>query len=126
MGGWGRQFLNVTPTGRVLPCHAAESIPGIVFPSVRDSDLATIWTGSDAFGRFRGTAWMPDPCRSCALKEVDWGGCRCQALALTGDAAATDPVCRRSPQRGMIERVLEARPEVPPTLVYRRHAATRV
>lgn len=97
MGGWGRQFLVVDPTGRVLPCHAAPTIPGLVFDSVRDRPLAAIWESSAAFARFRGTAWMPEPCRSCERREDDWGGCRCQALAMTGDAAAVDPACELAP-----------------------------
>jgi pyrroloquinoline quinone biosynthesis protein E len=96
MGGWGRRFLNVSPSGNVLPCHAAETIAGMSFESVRDRSLAEIWSSSDAFNRFRGTAWMPEPCRSCARKEIDWGGCRCQAFAITGDAADTDPACSLS------------------------------
>jgi pyrroloquinoline quinone biosynthesis protein E len=97
MGGWGRVGLNVTPTGRVLPCHAAETIPTLVFDNVREKRLADIWTCGQAFTAFRGTAWMPEPCKSCARKTVDWGGCRCQALAWTGDAAAVDPACTLAP-----------------------------
>mgnify|MGYP003836139219 CR=1 FL=1 len=98
MGGWGRQFLNVTPTGKVLPCHAAESITDMTFETVRERPLAAIWEDGPAFERFRGTAWMPEPCRSCERREIDFGGCRCQAFALTGDAAATDPACGKSPE----------------------------
>lgn len=105
MSGWGRRFINVSPAGKALPCHAAETLPGIAFPSVREMPLAEIWNQSDAFQRFRGTGWMPEPCRSCDQREVDWGGCRCQALALTGHAEAADPVCERSPDHG---KVLEA------------------
>jgi len=97
MGGWGRRIINVTPSGKVLPCHAAETIPGMVFDNVRERSLGEIWRGSSAFQRFRGTGWMPEPCRSCELREVDWGGCRCQALAFAGDAALTDPACGKSP-----------------------------
>jgi PqqA peptide cyclase len=97
MGGWARRSLNVTPSGRVLPCHAAETIPGLQFWSVRDHSLQAIWLESPAFQAFRGTGWMAEPCRSCALREVDFGGCRCQALAIAGDAAATDPACELSP-----------------------------
>jgi pyrroloquinoline quinone biosynthesis protein E len=97
MDGWGRRFLGVTPEGWVLPCQAAQSIPGLQFERVGERPLAQIWRHSDAFERFRGTAWMREPCRSCERRELDWGGCRCQALALTGDASATDPVCERSP-----------------------------
>ena len=97
MGGWGRRFLNVSPAGKVLPCHAAETITGLEFDSVKERPLKKIWETSEAFQRFRGTEWMPEPCRSCERKEVDWGGCRCQAFAITGDAATTDPACELSP-----------------------------
>ena len=103
MGGWARQFLTVTPAGKVLPCHAADSIPGLAFESVRERPLAEIWESSDAFRRFRGTEWMPEPCRSCDRREIDWGGCRCQAFALLGDAAATDPACGLSPHHEAVE-----------------------
>jgi pyrroloquinoline quinone biosynthesis protein E len=97
MGGWARRSLNVTPSGRVLPCHAAETIPGLEFWSVREHPLQAIWRESPAFQAFRGTDWMAEPCRSCALREIDFGGCRCQALAIVGDAGATDPACELSP-----------------------------
>jgi PqqA peptide cyclase len=97
MGGWGQRSLNVTPSGVVLPCHAAQTIPGLIFWSVRDRPLAEIWAESPAFQAFRGTEWMQEPCRSCEFREVDFGGCRCQALAIAGDAAATDPSCELSP-----------------------------
>ena len=97
VGGWGRRSLNVTPAGKVLPCHAAETIPHLTFPNVRDQSLSDIWYDSDAFNAYRGTEWMAEPCRSCDRREVDFGGCRCQALAMTGDAAATDPACQLSP-----------------------------
>ncbi len=101
-GGWGRRSLNVTPAGKVLPCHAAESIPGLTFWNVRDHSLADIWATSPAFNAFRGTAWMKEPCASCPRREQDFGGCRCQAFALTGDAAAADPVCHLSPAHGIV------------------------
>ncbi|MCA3647326.1 MAG: pyrroloquinoline quinone biosynthesis protein PqqE [Methylobacterium sp.] len=107
-GGWGRRLMNVTPSGRVLPCHAAETIPGLEFWSVRDRSLADIWTSSPAFMAYRGTDWMLEPCRSCDRKERDWGGCRCQALALTGDASATDPVCVYSPHHARIKALAAA------------------
>jgi pyrroloquinoline quinone biosynthesis protein E len=99
MGGWGRTAIVVSPDGAVLPCQAASTIPGLVFANVREHDLDWIWNESEAFTRYRGTDWMQEPCRSCPLgrQEEDWGGCRCQALRLTGDPAATDPVCRLSP-----------------------------
>jgi pyrroloquinoline quinone biosynthesis protein E len=98
MGGWGRQFFNISPTGKVLPCHAAESITGLDFESVRSNhSIAWIWQNSEAFNRYRGTGWMKEPCKSCEFREIDFGGCRCQAFALTGDAANTDPACALSP-----------------------------
>lgn len=102
MGGWGRRFMNISPAGRVLPCHAAETLPGFDFPSVREAGLAEIWQSSDAFTRYRGTGWMPEPCQSCDHREVDWGGCRCQAFALLGDATATDPACALSPDHAVM------------------------
>ncbi|WP_421993117.1 pyrroloquinoline quinone biosynthesis protein PqqE [Roseococcus sp.] len=102
MGGWGRRFLAVSPMGEVLPCHAAKSITGMRFPNIRDNSLEAAWTGSDAFNAYRGTAWMPKPCQGCAHAERDWGGCRCQAFALTGDAAKTDPACALSPDHGLL------------------------
>ena len=104
MGGWARDAMVVTPNGDVLPCQAAASIPGLGIENVRDMPLAEIWRASDAFERFRGTAWMQEPCRSCPLDRqgVDFGGCRCQALALAGDAAATDPVCYLSPHHQLV------------------------
>lgn len=99
MGGWGRVGLNVTPSGRVLPCHAAETIPSLSFENVREKSLSSIWYESNAFNAYRGEDWMPELCRSCERKKVDFGGCRCQAMALAGDASATDPVCIRSPLR---------------------------
>jgi PqqA peptide cyclase len=102
MGGWGRRSLNVTPSGRVLPCHAAETIPGLEFWSVRDHPLADIWERSPAFTAFRGTSWMKEPCASCIHRERDFGGCRCQAFAMTGDARVADPVCHLSPDHGLV------------------------
>lgn len=97
MGGWGRQFFNISPSGKILPCHAAETITGLAFESVRDHSIAWIWQNSEAFNRYRGTGWMPEPCQSCEYKEIDYGGCRCQAFALTGNAGDTDPACALSP-----------------------------
>ena len=121
MGGWGRRFMNISPAGKALPCHAAESIPGLAFDSVQDHSLSWIWESSPAFQQYRGTAWMPEPCQSCDRKELDWGGCRCQAFALTGDAGATDPACELSPLHeetfglAMKEAAKEA-----PEFIYRR------
>ena len=108
MGGWGRTAMVVAPNGDVLPCQAASTIPGVEFANVRRHSLEWIWTDSPAFARFRGTDWMQEPCRTCPLgrQELDWGGCRCQALRLAGDASATDPICRFSPHH---DRVVAAR-----------------
>lgn len=103
LNGWGQVFLTVTPDGAVLPCQTAREIPGLEFPSVRDQSLSDIWFRAPVFQRFRGTDWLPEPCQSCERKEIDFGGCRCQAFLLTGDAAATDPVCQLSPQHELVE-----------------------
>ena len=118
VGGWGRRSLNVTPAGKVLPCHAAESITGLEFWNVRDHSLADIWMSSPAFNAFRGTAWMKEPCASCARRDIDFGGCRCQAFALTGDATATDPVCHLSPDHARVAELAAVRTDAP--YVYRR------
>lgn len=121
MGGWANRFINVSPSGKALPCHAAETLPGFTFPSVRGVPLSEIWTVSDAFTRFRGTSWMPEPCQGCDRKEIDWGGCRCQAFAIAGDAASTDPACQRSPDhRLMDEAIAAAQRETALDLVPRR------
>ncbi|WP_244486827.1 pyrroloquinoline quinone biosynthesis protein PqqE [Aurantimonas sp. Leaf443] len=96
-GGWGTRSFSVTPSGKVLPCHAAETITHLDFWTVRDHSLGEIWERGPAFEAYRGTSWMKEPCRSCERRTVDFGGCRCQALALTGDAANTDPACIKSP-----------------------------
>jgi pyrroloquinoline quinone biosynthesis protein E len=120
MGGWGRTGLNITPSGKVLPCHAAETISSLVFDNVRDRPLAEIWYEGQAFNAYRGDSWMPDLCRSCDRKHIDFGGCRCQAMAMAGDAAATDPVCVRSPLRTLLMEQAEADSRAePPEFVYR-------
>ena len=101
MGGWARQFFNITPSGKMLPCHAAETLD-LVFERVTDRSVGAIWADSLAFDAYRGTSWMAPPCQGCARAEIDWGGCRCQALALTGNAAATDPACSLSPDHAMM------------------------
>ncbi|HUZ62831.1 MAG TPA: pyrroloquinoline quinone biosynthesis protein PqqE [Acetobacteraceae bacterium] len=123
MGGWARRFMNITPSGTALPCHAAETLPGLQFPSVTAMSLAEIWESSPGFMRFRGTEWMAEPCRSCDRREIDWGGCRCQAFALTGDAARTDPACALAPDHAMMAEAVAARGEAPPDFVYRRIGA---
>ena len=120
MGGWARRFINISPAGKALPCHAAESLPGFEFPSVRTSSMAEIWYESEAFQRFRGTDWMPEPCRSCDRREIDWGGCRCQAFALTGDAARVDPACALSPDHDVMLKAIEESADRPSVFVYRR------
>ena len=105
MNGWGNIFLTVTPDGTALPCHTAKMIKNVDFPNVRDMGVQDIWYESPGFNHFRGDAWMKEPCRSCPEKEKDLGGCRCQALMLSGDAANADPVCDKSPFH---HRVLEA------------------
>ncbi len=107
MGGWGRRLMLVNPTGQVLPCHAAGVIPGMKFESVLEHPLRWIWQESAAFQRFRGDDWMPEPCRSCPKKQEDFGGCRCQAFLIAGDAGATDPVCSLAPHHDAVVAVLE-------------------
>lgn len=128
MGGWGRQFLVVSPDGRVLPCHGADSIEGLEFDRVGDRPLKEIWQHSEAFEKFRGTEWMGEPCRSCPEKTDDWGGCRCQAFALTGDAANADPVCELSPHHGDVKRAVvaaeAAEDEKPPAWIHRSYETT--
>jgi pyrroloquinoline quinone biosynthesis protein E len=110
MGGWGQRLLLIDPSGQVLPCHAAAVIPGMSFDNVREHSLEWIWRESAAFQRFRGEQWMPEPCRSCERRTEDFGGCRCQAFLITGDANATDPVCTLAPTHHLIESArLEAR-----------------
>ena len=106
MKGWGAVFLGVAPDGAALPCHNARGLPGLVLPNVREMALAEIWRASPAFNAYRGFEWMQEPCRSCDEKERDLGGCRCQAFMLAGDAAATDPVCSKSPKRDRVDQVI--------------------
>lgn len=117
--GWGRVFLTVAPDGAVLPCQTARDIPGLDFPNVRDASLEAIWFDAPVFRRFRGTDWMPEPCRSCDRRELDFGGCRCQAFLLAGDAAATDPVCRLSPLHDVVTRALRESESVAEGLQFR-------
>ena len=124
MGGWGRRQLTVVPNGDVLPCPTAHTLP-LPRASVREHSLAWIWQRSALFQRFRGTDWMPEPCRSCDRRELDFGGCRCQAFQLTGDAARTDPVCHLSPDHAIVSAAVraasEAAPPREPVLVPRPH-----
>lgn len=111
VGGWGRRSLNVTPAGKVLPCHAAEIIPGLAFWNVREHSLADIWRDAPSFNEFRGSDWMSEPCRSCARRDQDFGGCRCQAFLIAGDARAADPVCHLSPHHALVEQAAALRDE---------------
>src|SRR5438045_6497692 len=107
LNGWGHRYLTVNPMGDVLPCPTASSaLPDLRFETVRARALDWIWRESESFNRFRGTEWMPEPCRGCPQKEIDFGGCRCQAALLTGNAANTDPVCTLSPNRARVDAVL--------------------
>jgi pyrroloquinoline quinone biosynthesis protein E len=107
LNGWGQRYLTVNPIGDVLPCPTASSaIPDLRFENVRKRDLDWIWRESESFNLFRGTDWMPEPCRSCPQKEIDFGGCRCQAALLTGNPATTDPVCTLSSNRARVDAVL--------------------
>jgi PqqA peptide cyclase len=112
MNGWARQYISINPVGDVLPCPTAGEIKSLRFDNVREHELGWIWRNSEAFNRFRGTAWMPNPCRTCDRREIDFGGCRCQAAMITGDAANTDPVCGFSPHRRLIDHALTAAEQV--------------
>ena len=107
MNGWGSVFLNVAPDGLALPCHEARMLPGLTFPNVRDHDMEWIWNESPAFNAYRGESWMKEPCRSCDDRTKDFGGCRCQAFQLTGDATNTDPVCDKSEHHHIITEQVE-------------------
>jgi pyrroloquinoline quinone biosynthesis protein E len=112
MNGWGRKYITVSPSGLVLPCPTAWEIPGLAFDSILESSLDTIWECSESFSRFRGTEWMPEPCRSCPNKEIDFGGCRCQAALLTGDPSRTDPACELSPDHHLIREAVGSGNEI--------------
>lgn len=119
MGGWGSTGLNVLPDGQVMPCHAAHTIPHLRFEKAPEWHLRDIWYESSAFNAFRGTDWMQEPCRSCERKLVDFGGCRCQAMALAGDPAATDPICIKSPLHAEVVAAAEHDSHSEAELVYR-------
>ena len=116
MNGWGAVFLCLTADGLALPCHEARMLPGLEFPNVRDRDLRWIWHDSPAFNRYRGDEWMKEPCRSCPEKVKDYGGCRCQAYMLTGDAANADPVCDKSPHHTLVTQAVERAEQVRPAV----------
>lgn len=119
MGGWGSAGLNIVPDGTVLPCHAAETIPHLTFHKITERSLREIWYDSEAFNAYRGTAWLPEPCQSCDRREVDFGGCRCQALALAGDAGMTDPVCSKAPGHDRVRAALAEALETEGEFAYR-------
>lgn len=130
MGGWARKLILITPEGDALPCHAAKIIPNLRFDNVKRKSLRDIWDSSDAFRKFRGENWMQQPCKTCDRREQDFGGCRCQALALAGDASATDPVCSLSPDRRKVDTILaeisaagSSEPPANPAWLYRPNPA---
>ncbi len=132
MNGWGSVFLNLAPDGLALPCHEARMLPGLNFPNVRDHDVQWIWNKSSAFNAYRGDSWMQEPCKSCDERDKDFGGCRCQAFMLTGDATNTDPVCSKSPQHSLVTKQVElaqqpqpSADEVRPLLFYRDDKTSR-
>ncbi|GAB2888213.1 pyrroloquinoline quinone biosynthesis protein PqqE [Microbulbifer echini] len=119
MGGWGSTGLNVTPDGTLLPCHGANIIPGMEFDNVRQTRLADSWYRGLAFNAFRGGDWLPELCKNCDRKNIDFGGCRCQAMAIAGDASAADPVCKKSPHRKKVDLLLEAEAKCEPAQTFR-------
>ena len=122
--GWGMVSMSVAPDGLVLPCQTAREIPGLEFPSVADHSLQDIWENAPIFNRFRGTDWMPEPCRSCDQREIDFGGCRCQAFLMTGDVTATDPICTLSPDHHLVEEALQEAQQSDPPLQFRVMSST--
>jgi pyrroloquinoline quinone biosynthesis protein E len=120
MNGWGAVFLAVTADGLALPCHEARQLPGLIFPNVRDHDLRWIWRDSPGFNAYRGDGWMKEPCRSCPEKVKDYGGCRCQAYLLTGDATNADPVCGLSPHHHLVTAAVEKARQPKPTIEARQ------
>lgn len=126
MSGWGRRYMLIAPDGVAQPCHLAHTIPGLTFEDVRTQSLAEIWTRSAAFNAFRGEDWMPETCRSCPQKGIDFGGCRCQALHVAGDARAVDPVCSLSPHHAhVLEARARAEAQTPERLVTLRYRGSQ-
>ena len=131
MNGWGSVFLCVTADGVALPCHEARMLPGLEFDNVRSRELRWIWRDSPAFSRYRGDVWMREPCRSCPEKGRDFGGCRCQAYLVTGEAANADPVCDKSPHHALITGITTraregtVNAETKPVLLYRDDETSR-
>lgn len=129
MNGWGQKYLTINPAGEVLPCPTAHEIKSLRFENVREKSLAWIWKDSEAFNRFRGTEWLPEPCHECEFREVDFGGCRCQAALITGDASVTDPACELSPHRKALTEFVEASQNggaslATPNLVFRQNVGS--
>jgi pyrroloquinoline quinone biosynthesis protein E len=126
MDGWGRRYIILSPTGLALPCHQAHTLPGLSFDNVAERSLVDIWRQSSSFDAFRGEQWMPEPCKSCDRRSVDFGGCRCQAFHLTGDARATDPACKLAPRHDLVElaRTEAKEASAPVALTYRSRALT--
>lgn len=126
MGGWGSSFMTISPTGKVLPCHAAASIKGLEFENVNDRHLRDIWLHSSAFNKYRGTDYLPEPCKSCEFKEVDFGGCRCQAFMFTGKATNTDPACSKSSYHKELLEIAERESKLEPKpFLYRKFTKQR-
>ncbi|HVK98826.1 MAG TPA: pyrroloquinoline quinone biosynthesis protein PqqE [Dongiaceae bacterium] len=126
LNGWGSTLISIAPDGRVAPCQGVFNFSEITAPNVREHSLQQIWRSSDLFNRYRGLAWLPEPCRSCDQKEKDFGGCRCQALALTGDMANTDPVCPKSPHHDQVVRLLERAQYAPQDVIRMRAPKHRI
>lgn len=126
MGGWGSTGINIAPDGTVLPCHAAATIPGLVFDRVPETPLSAIWYDGSSFNAFRGHGWMKEPCLSCARRDQDHGGCRCQAMALAGDPTTTDPVCRYAPNRSVVDDILSEEASAATQFIYRTSKASGV
>ncbi len=119
--GWGMQFMTVAPDGAVLPCLSAREIPGLNFPKVPEQTLESIWFHSEVFNKYRGTAWLPEPCQSCERRDIDFGGCRCQAFLFTGDAGLTDPVCHKAPNHRLVDEALRLAEAPAPDFKYRTY-----
>lgn len=127
MNGWGKVFLTIAPDGLAMPCHAARELPGLKLPNVKEQQLKEIWHESDAFNLYRGQDWMQEPCRSCDQRTLDFGGCRCQAWLITGDATAADPVCVKSPQHLRVQEIIDkTNSSKEMTLEFRRNAARKI
>jgi pyrroloquinoline quinone biosynthesis protein E len=119
MDGWGRRFIVVSPDGLLLPCLLAHTVPGLSFGNVRERSVEELWTSSTGIEAFRGEDWMPEPCKTCDRRTVDFGGCRCQAFHLTGNASVTDPACKLSSDHRLIEVARHEAASEPPLVPFR-------